>query len=570
MTQTSQATTLRVSRDLAVGKHAMVATKHPWATQAGLDILARGGNAVDAAVAAAFAIGVVEPWMSGIGGVGFMTIQTADGRRAVVDYFGRAPLAATPDMYELVDGPSTSVVGFGGVRDQANAYGPRSVLVPGMVAGMALALERFGTIGLDQASASAIDFAERGFEVDWYRGMLLASQQAVIRRDPETERIFLRNGVPPAPLFGQPTPLLPQPDLARTLRRIADQGPAGFYGGEVAERIATSLRDGGGILSMDDLAGYQPTVVDPLVLAYRDAELVLLPFQAGGITIGEAFNILDGMDLRSTGHNSSATLHRVAEASRRGYADRFAYVGDPDYVSTDWDRLASPAYATERRAEIDPSRASTPGPGAGISRPPSTAAMDAPRPAADGGCTTHLSIVDRDGTMVSVTQTLTLIFGSAVTVPGTGVLLNDSMNLFDPVPGRANSIAPGKRPASSMAHVVAVRDGTPVLALGAPGGRRIMDTCLQVALNVLEFGMDIQAACSAPLIDCAGSELLVDDRIDPAARDALRAMGHNVVDAEVSFSPRIFASPTGVAVDPATGLRYGGADPFGAGIAAGS
>ncbi len=564
-----QETTLRISRDLAVGKQAMVATKHPWATRAGLDVLAQGGNAVDAAVTAAFAIGVVEPWMSGVAGVGFMTIRTADGRSEVIDYFGRAPLAATPDMYELVGGPSTSVVGFGGVRDEANAYGPRYVLVPGMVAGMALALERFGTIGLDRATAPAIGFAERGFEVYWYRGMLLASQQAVIRRDPETERIFLRNGVPPAPLFGQPTPLLPQPDLARTLRRIADQGPAGFYEGEVAERIVAHVQAGGGILSLEDFGRYRPTVVDPLVLRYRDDELVLLPYQAGGITIGEAFNILDGLDLRATGHNTVATLHRIAEASRRGYADRFAYVGDPDFVATDWERLASPEYAAERRAEIDLQRASTPAPGTGIDRSNGAAAGVEPVPAAAEGCTTHLSVVDPDGTMVAVTQTLTLLFGSAVTVPGTGVLLNDSMNLFDPVPGRANSIAPGKRPASSMAHIVAVRDGTPILAVGAPGGRRIMDTCLQAGLNVLEFGMDIQAACAAPLIDCAGPELLADDRIPAATREGLRVMGHDVVYATVSFSPRVFASPTGVAVDPATGLRFGGADPFGAGTAAG-
>src|SRR5690606_22104233 len=224
------------------------------------------------------------------------------------------------------------------------------------------------------------------------------------------------------------------------------------------------------------------------------------------------------------------------------------------------------AYADERRAEIDLQRASKPTAGTGIAR---GAAAAESVPTGDGGCTTHLSVVDRDGNMVSLTQTLTLIFGSAVTVPGTGVLLNDSMNLFDPLPGKANSIASWKRPASSMAHVVAVRDGVPVLGVGAPGGRRIMDTCLQMALDVLEFGMDIQSACGAPLIDCAGPELLVDDRIPATTRETLRAMGHNVVDVAVSFSPRGFASPTGVAVDPVTGLRYGGADPFGAGIAAG-
>lgn len=558
-------TTLRISRDLAVSRNTMVAAKHPWAVYAALDALDRGGNAVDAAVTAAFAVGVVEPWMSGIGGGGFMTIQMADGRRAVVDYFARAPLAARPDMYEPTEDYRADGVGFRGIKDQANAYGPLSVAVPGMVAGMAIALERFGTISLGTAVAPAVDFAERGFPVDWYRGMLIGSQQAIISRDPETARIFLKNGAPPAPLFGEALPALPQPDLASTLRQIAEHGPDGFYRGEVAERIAEHLQRQGGILDTTDLAKYQALVVDPLALTYRDAELLLLPYQAGGITIGEALNILDGMDLRSTGFNSAASLHRIAEASRRGYADRFAYVGDPDFVEVDWDRLASKAYAAERRAEIDLTRASQPKPGTDIAWSAGTPGT----PTSDGGCTTHLSVVDREGNMVSLTQTLTLIFGSAMTAPGTGVLLNDSMNLFDPLPGRANSIAPWKRPASSMAHLIAVRDGVPVLAVGAPGGRRIMDTCLQMVLDVLEFDLDIQSACGAPLIDCAGSELLVDDRLPICTRETLRAMGHNVVDVEVSFSPRGFASPTGVTVDPATGLRSGGADPFGAGIAAG-
>jgi gamma-glutamyltranspeptidase/glutathione hydrolase len=542
----------------------MVAAKHPWAVKAGNDILDHGGNAVDAAVATAFAISVVEPWMSGLGGVGFMTIQRANGERHVIDYFGTAPAAATPDMYELTAGFGHSTVGFSGVKDDANVFGPRSVAVPGMVRGMELALSRFGTRTMAEATASAIEFAEAGFEVDWYRGMLLSSQQEVIRRDPETERIFLENGKPPAPLFGVPQPRIVQRDLANTLRKIAADGADGFYKGDVAIRIADHMRQTGGLITEADLAGYQAKLREPLVVPYRDVELVLLPYQAGGITIGEAFNILDGFDLGATGFNTAATLHLIAEASRRGYADRFAYVGDPGFVDTNWDRLASAEYAAGRRAEIDHGRASVPTPGSGIGN-----TVANPAAGAEEGCTTHLSVVDSEGTMVSVTQTLTLIFGSAVTVPGTGVLLNDSMNLFDPKPGSANEIQPGKRPASSMAHVIAVRDGVPVLAVGAPGGRRIMDTCLQMALDVIDFDLDIQSACGAPLIDCAGPELLVDDRVPAATRDRLREMGHNVVDVAVSFSPRGFASPTGVTVDPKTGIRYGGADPFGAGIAAG-
>jgi gamma-glutamyltranspeptidase / glutathione hydrolase len=560
-------TTHRISRDLAVSKNGMVAAKHPWAVRAALEVLQQGGNAVDAAVTASFAIGVIEPWMSGVGGGGFMTIQMADGRRKVVDYFARAPLAGKADMYELTAGFRADSVGFQGVKDQANAYGPRSVAVPGMVSGMATALEHYGTISLGSAVQPAIGFAEHGLPINWYNGMLLASQIAVIQRDAETARIFLRHGTTPAPLFGDAVPSIPQPELAQTLRRIADQGPDGFYRGEVAERIAEHMQATGGLVTTEDLARYQATLVDPLVIPYRDIEFVLIPYQSGGTTIAETFNIVEGFDLRSTGFNSATSLHHIAEASRRSYADRFAYVGDPDFVDIDWSVLSSKEYAAGRRAEIDSNHVVPASPGSGVARG-GVASMDV-TPNGDGGCTTHLSIVDAEGNMVSLTQTLTLIFGSAVTVPGTGVLLNDTMNLFDPLPGRNNSIAPAKRPASSMAHVVAVRNGTPILAVGAPGGRRIMDTCMQMALDVVEFDMDIQSACGAPLIDCAGPKLLVDDRIPALTRETLRAKGHDVVDVEVSFSPRGFASPTGVTVDPETGLRYGGADPFGIGIAAG-
>jgi len=545
----------------------MVAAKHPWAVKAALDILDRGGNAVDAAVTAAFAVGVLEPWMSGIGGGGFMTIQMASGERAVVDYFARAPRAGSPDLYQLSADFGPSRVGFGGVVGEANAYGALSVATPGMVRGMAVALQRFGTLDLAQTLAPAIAFAEDGFVVDWYQGMLIASQLAVIRRDEETSRVFLASGLPPAPMFGQASPRLKQPDLGRTLRHIAQHGADGFYTGEIAERIVAHVQGLGGILTLADFADYQPRLVDPLVLRYRDVELVLLPFQAGGTHVGEAFAILDAFDLAASGHNTAGTLHLVAEASRRATADRAAYVGDPDFVSIDWARLTSAEYAAARRAEIDPQHASRPGPGAGITQSAATVPVGAG--AADEGCTTHLSVVDRHGNMVSVTQTLTLIFGAAVTVPGTGVLLNDSMNLFDPRPGGPNAVGPGKRPASNMAHVVAVRDGVPVLAVGAPGGRRILDTCLQMTLNVVDFGLDIQAACAAPLIDCSSAELLADDRLPQAALRALRGLGHDVTEVPVSFSPRQFASPTGVAVEPTSGLRFGGADPFGIGIAAG-
>ena len=560
-------TTLHISRELATGGSNMVAAKHPFAVSAARGVLERGGNAVDAAVTAAFTVGVVEPWMSGIGGGGFMTVQMASGERAVVDYFARAPIAARPDLYQLSGDAGADRVGFGGVVDEANMFGALSIATPGMVPGMALALERFGTIDLATTLEPAIKFAEYGFPIDWYQGMLIAAHQSILKRDAETSGVFLSDGMPPAPLFGTTLPRLKQPDLARTLRTIAEQGADGFRRGEVAERIVGHVQSLGGILTLRDLQEYQPRVVEPLVVPYRDAELVLIPFQGGGTHTAAALQILSGFDLAAMGHNTAMALHLIAEASRRALADRLAYVGDPDYVSIDWARLTSAEYAANRRADIDVNRTTKPSPGSGIAQhaaPPVGAGHNA-----DEGHTTHLAVVDRHGNMAAVTQTLTWVFGSTVTVPGTGVLLNDTMNLFDPRPGRPNSIESRKRPVSNMAHIVALRNGVPVLAVGAPGGRRILDTCLQMALNVVDFGLDIQAACAAPLIDCSSRELLADDRLPQAALRGLRDRGHELSEVTVSFSPRHFASPTGVAVDPLTRLRTGGADPFGIGIAAG-
>jgi len=381
-----QTTTLRTARDLAVGRHAMVAAKHPWAVHAALDVLQRGGNAVDAAVTAAFAIGVVEPWMSGLGGGGFLTVQQASGERGVVDYFPRAPLAAGADLYHLEGIAGSDGVGYTGVEGAANANGPLSVAVPGMAAGMALALERFGSIDLSDALAPAIRFAETGFPVGSYQSVIMAAEQPRLVGEAETGQVFYPGGMPIVPGFSQMPPPVVQADLGRTLRRIAEQGSSAFYTGEVAERMVEHLRRRGGILSLTDLAEYRARLVEPLVMRYRDRELVLLPYQAGGVTVGEALAILEGFDLQSTGHNTAASLHLIAEASRRAFADRAAYVGDPDFCDTDWAALSSPEHAARRRTEIDP-RCSTP-----PARTDSTARLDPALTAS--GCTTHLSVVE--------------------------------------------------------------------------------------------------------------------------------------------------------------------------------
>lgn len=557
-----------ITRREIAAREGIVAAKHPAAAAAGLRVLQEGGNAVDAAVTTAFAVGVAEPWMSGLGGGGFMTIHLASGEDVVIDYFGRAPQAAHAGMFALLPSARPDHLGFTGVREDANNVGHRAVAVPGTVAGLALALERYGTISLARALQPAIELARDGFEVAWHHTLVLAVSRGLLARFPATAAIFLQpSGEVYAPGYDEPV-FLRQPDLAATLERVAAEGPAGFYRGAVARAIVEEQARHGGIMTLDDLAMYEAEVVAPLAVPYRDLTVLHIPGGAGGVTVAAALNMLAGFDLARLGHNSPSALHLTIEASRRAFADRMAFVADPRHTDVPLAGLVSASYADQRRGEIATGRATpeirhgNPS-GAGEQQSPVVSALEG-----SGGCTTHLATIDRAGNAVALTQTLTSLFGSFVTVPGTGVLLNNAMNLFDPRPGRANSIAPLKRPASSMAHMVALRDGRVTFTVGAPGGRRIMDTCLQVFLNMAEYGLSIQAACSAPLIDSSGPETLVDDRIPVGVRDELVAMGHRIAARPATFWPRYFASPTGIQVAPDGTLR-GGADPFGYGVATG-
>lgn len=559
-------TAWEIARREIVAEHGIVAAKHPAAAAAGLQVLQEGGNAVDAAVTAAFAVGVAEPWMSGIGGGGFMTIHLATGEDAVIDYFGRAPQAASAGMFDLLPGARPDHLGFTGVRDDANTVGHRAVAVPGTVAGLSLALERYGTISLARALQPAIELARDGFVVEWHHALVLALSRALLTRYPATAAIFLQpSGEVHAPGYDEPA-LLRQPELAETLKRIAAEGPAGFYRGSVARAIVEEQARHGGLMTLDDLADYRAEVLSPLAVPYRDFTVLHIPGGAGGVTVAAALNVLAGYDLAWLGHNSARALHLTIEASRRAFADRMAYVADPRQTDVPLAALVSSGYADRRRGEIADDRATAgvrPGDPTGTGAAPPAVALEG-----DGGCTTHLATIDRAGNAVALTQTLTSLFGSFVTAPGAGILLNNAMNLFDPRPGHANSIAPLKRPASSMAHMVALRNGSAALTVGAPGGRRIMDTCLQVFLNMAEYGMSIQEACAAPLIDSSGPETLVDDRIPASVREQLSAMGHRIAPRPATFWPRYFASPTGIQVGPDGALR-GGADPFGYGVAAG-
>jgi len=575
-TASASTTTRIVTRTEAQGFAGMVTAKRAAAADAGVLVLREGGNAVDAAVAMAFATGVAEPMMSGLGGGGFMTVHMADGREAVIDYQVRAPLAAHETMYELTDAFRADAQGFVGVRDDANYSGHRAVAVPGLVSGLATACARFGSRSLGELIAPAVSLAEEGITVEWPLTLSQAVALPLLQRFPATAQTYLNAGVPRTPGIEAPQRCR-QPELAATLRQIAAEGPDGFYRGPVARAIVAEMERGGGCIGADDLRRYEAKVVEPLIGSYRGDRLVLLPGPASGAFLLQSCNILEGWPLGDFGYNTVQTLHLTIEAMRRSHADRLAYLGDPEFQAVPWAALTARGYAAARRDTIDQNCSTLAPPGDPWSYGPEPDRWDDARSRAatargelpDGPHTTHLAAIDAAGNAVAVTQTLTSAWGRGVTVPATGVLLNNAMTLFDPRAGRSNSIAPWKRPASSMAHTVVVRDGEAMLVAGAPGGRRILDTVTQVLLNVLDHGRGIQEAVSGPFIDTSAPDTAIDERIDLAVRQGLLSRGHTLVPRRPDFHPGHFARPAGISRNPLTRELRGGADPYAHGVATG-
>jgi gamma-glutamyltranspeptidase / glutathione hydrolase len=563
----------RVAKDQAEGTRGMVAGKHPLAVQAGLEVLRRGGNAVDAAVTMAFVLAVVEPMSSGLGGGGAIVIHDAgSGRNVVIDYAMDAPLAARQGVYELAEGTGASPYGWRRVKDDANVRGYRAASVPGMVRGLALALARFGTITLAEAVAPAIRHAEEGCEVLWQVALRIAATMEVLSRYPASAVDFLPRGYPPrAWSAASAADRLVQADLGRTLRLIAAAGPDVFYEGEVARAIDRAMRAHDGLLAYGDLARYRPAVYEGGQASdYRGYRIVGPPGATGAITIQQSLNILEGFDLRARGAGTVETLHLQAEAFRRAFADRYRYLADPKQLPVPREGLLSKDYAAVRRGTIDPTRAAAnvepgdpwPFESARDQALPATPSATAGAEPADGSSTTHLSVVDEGRNAVALTQTLVSEFGCGVVVPGTGVLLNNAMSWFDPEPGRPNSLAPGKRGVHNMAPMLVLRDDRPVLTAGAAGGRKIIQAVSQVVLNVLDHGMGPQDAVAAPRIDCSGPALLIDARFPEAVPAGLAALGHPVGVVEESFHAYRLATPLGILIDHAAGKLYGGVDPF--------
>jgi len=536
----------------AVARRGMVTSDAPLATEAGVAMLEAGGNAVDAAVATAFALAVVYPEAGNLGGGGFMVARLADGATVALDFREEAPAAATRDMYldEAGEVTERSTVGY-------TASG-----VPGSVAGLRAAHERHGALPWADVLAPAIRLAEDGFIINERFAASVAAEADKLARFPASAALFLPGGEPL-----RTGTLWRNPDLAGVLRRIAYDGPDDFYRGRTAELIVREMERGGGIITREDLASYEARWREPVTFDYRGYRVVSMPpASSGGITLALIANILEGYDLRSLGWHSPESIHLMTEAMRRAFADRNHYLGDPDFVDVPRRELVSRSYADSRRGSIDRRRA-TPsgdiGPGLG--------AADR-----EGNETTHFSVVDHQGNAVAVTTTINFLFGSGVTIAGAGFVLNDEMddfaakpgepNAFGLVQGEANAIEPGKRMLSAMTPTVVLRpDDEPFLITGARGGPRIISAVFQVLSNVVDHGMDVAAAVSAPrfhhqhLPDVLYYEEggLPDETIR-----ALEAMGHTVRPraAYIGNSPSILRRPgrwTGVADPRAGGLATG-------------
>lgn len=559
-----------VAKTPVESEEGVVCAHHPKAAEAGAAVLARGGNAVDAAVAAGFAVGVAEPFMSGVGGICQLLYRdAATGQVTVFDGTSVLPRRVRANMFPIVDETAKAgMYGWPAVEGDRNNTGWLTPAVPGTPACLLAAHERLGRLPRADVLGPAIELADRGVEVDWYVALSIVAAADRIFPFPATRAIYFRpSGQPLAPeSFGSSGDVLRQSDLAETLSRLAEDGPKALYAGELARRIAEQMRENGGLIDEEDLASYRVRVFpDGVSVPYRDVVATFAPEIGGGLTVAETLRILEGFDLGRPGFGTPEAVHLILEAQRRAFRDRFRYLGDPLLVDVPYAALLGPSYAAERRASIDPARAT---PDAGPGDPWRFANGPTPWPAperlnpADVDHTTHVSVVDRDRNLVSLTSTLGAMFGSGVVVPGTGILLNNGTTWFDPRPGTQNSIASGRRILWAGSPTILSRNGQPFAALGAPGGRKVISAVLQVILNLVDFGLGIQEAVAAPRAHAEGLESLVDARFGPATIAALRAMGHNLAVREETFASSFFGRPNGVVVDSSSGRLSGGVNQY--------
>ncbi len=552
-------TITRVVKEEARADSAMVAAKDIEATRAGLAMLEAGGNAIDAAVAACLAVGVVEPASSGIGGGGYLVYQVGE-QGGVIGFPMKGPLAAKPDMYELTGESATGSFGWPGVVDDANIEGFRSIATPGAVAGLCEAHRRFGKLPLTEVVAPAVRLARKGFSPNPFGLYQISGMGGMLFRYTELRRVLMPGGNMPGGDVVDRV-VLKQPDLANVLEAIGKGGAAAFYKGDIAAAITSDIRRNGGILSEDDMAQYKPLVWDKgLEFGYRGCTVRVPPFACAGTTSAMTLKLLDGFDIAAMGHNSVDMLHAYISCARLAYADRFQYLADPAFADVPWNGLLSDAYTARRRAAIGdtaPAAYEAGDPWREEGRQPDSV-LPASRPAVDNG-TTHLCVMDGEGNAVSITNTIMSGFGSGIIPKGTGVIMNNGMMWFDPVPGRINSIAPGRLPLNNMTPAL-VLDGDGVrMAVGASGGRRITNCVTQQIVKVLDFGMGPQAAIDSPRVDCSAPYTCIDPRLDADTQAGLEAKGHTLKPISEKFIQSgftSFASPVAI-VRVADGVRAG-------------
>jgi gamma-glutamyltranspeptidase/glutathione hydrolase len=542
-------------------QHAIVVSVHELASQAGIEIMQAGGNAVDAAVATGFALAVVHPAAGNLGGGGFMLIRMADGKAHFVDYREKAPAAAKPDMY---------LDAQGNVIEGASEIGYKSIGVPGSVAGMVYAEKKYGKLTLQQVMAPAIKLAREGYALTWREASDLQGDSD-LSKFAESRRVFQRDGN-----YYQPGEIFRQPDLARTLERIAAK-PDDFYHGAIARELAAAIQKGGGIITGEDLAHYEVKEREPIRGTYRGYEILSAPPpSSGGTVLVEALNILEGYDLAKLGNRSSQSIHLTTEAFRRAFFDRAEFMGDPDFSKIPVAQLIDKKYAAAWRESIDPAHASV---SKELKRPAvfhelEQYAATHPQPVGmhEGPHTTHYSVVDADGNAVAVTTTINAWFGSQVTADGLGFLLNDEMDDFSAKPGvpnadgliqgAANAIGPGKRPLSSMTPTIVVRDGKPFLVLGSPGSSKIITTVANVLMGVVDYGMNIQEAVNAPRFhnQWLPDVVNVEKWFSPDTITALQKMGHHVQIGLREEGGGYWSDAECIEIDPKTGDRLGASD----------
>ncbi|HEV2799162.1 MAG TPA: gamma-glutamyltransferase [Pyrinomonadaceae bacterium] len=555
---TRSSVAVAASRDPVRAPRGMVASTNKLASEVGVDILKRGGNAVDAAIAVAFALAVTYPAAGNLGGGGFMMIRLRDGRTTAIDYREMAPQAATRDIYldkqgNLIKGEGSSTIGY------------RAAGVPGTVAGMEMALRKYGSGRLTwaQLAEPARRLAAEGFTVSHQFARGLRASDDLLGRYADSKRIFLNNG-----RYFKEGDTIRQPELAATFARLQRGGAREFYEGETARLIAEDMRRNKGLMTLDDLRGYVAKERTPIRTTYRGHEVISMPPpSSGGAVLIEMLNILEGYDLRSMNWASSEKYHLVTEAMRRAFADRAEYMGDADFVNVPVAGLIDKKYAERQRASINMERAST------------SAEVRAGRPAGyESEETTHFTVVDAQGNAVSNTYTLNLGFGSGVTAKGTGVLLNNEMddfaakpgtpNAFGLIQGERNAVAPRKRPLSAMTPTFVLRkDGTLWFTIGTPGGPTIINTVLQAIINIVDHDMDIQQAIDAPRIH---HQWLPDEIVHEPyglsadTQRALASRGH-----KLAARPRYMGDAHGIMIEEKTGMRLGASDSRNEGAAVG-